>query len=139
MEPYFPTHLDDFCKHFKLSLFDVSLQCIFCGFFLDTQQLASFYRKRLSLVWRNNICFACCIQCTRVSARHEFERYLRRSVSSALIQDVLKKPLNEIIIRWHGCMKLLDLVEKVDTVCRGDNFYLVRNGWKGLCRECTPK
>ncbi|AUB51247.1 E6 protein [Human papillomavirus type 211] len=139
MEPYYPTHLDDYCKHFSVSFFDLSLHCIFCGHLLDTQQLADFYRKRLSLVWRANNCFACCLQCCRVSARHEFEQYCRCSVSAGLIQDILHKPLSEIIIRCHGCLTLLDLAEKVDAVNRGDLFYLVRKAWKGLCRQCTPK
>ena len=139
MEPSYPTRLDDYCKYFHLSIFDVSLQCIFCSFILDTQQLADFYRKDLSLVWRNGLCFACCRQCCRLSARFEFEQYFRCSVSALMIQDVLGKPLKDIIIRCYGCMALLDLVEKYDTVCRNEQFYLVRNGWKGLCRECIPK
>lgn len=139
MEPYFPTHLDDYCKHFNVSFFDLSLQCIFCGFILDAQQLANFYQKSLSLVWRDGICFACCRQCCRVSARHEFERYCRCSVSASIITDILHKPLSEIIIRCYGCLTLLDLVEKIDAIHRGDNFHLVRSAWKGLCRECSPK
>ncbi|ATQ38282.1 E6 [Gammapapillomavirus 8] len=139
MEPYYPTHLDDYCKFYNVSFFDLSLRCIFCGHLLDSLQLANFYKKHLSLVWRTGNCFACCLQCCRVSAQHEFERYCRCSVPAGLIQDILHKPLSEIIIRCHGCLTLLDLVEKIDAVNRGDNFYLVRKAWKGLCRDCIPK
>lgn len=139
MEPYQPATLNDYCRYFNLSFFDVSLQCVFCKFVLDTQHLAAFHKKCLRLVWRNGNCYACCCQCCRVSARYEFERHKRCSISAAMIQDVLRKPLNEIQIRCYGCLGLLDLVEKVDTISREDSFYLVRDGWKGLCRQCTPK
>lgn len=134
-----PTALDDFCRIFNISFFDLHIRCIFCGYVLDIVQLANFHSKGLSLVWRNCECFACCTYCARLSARCEFEKYYRCSVSAANIESLVNRKLHELQVRCYECLRNLDTVEKYDCVCRDESLHLVRNNWKGLCRFCAQK
>nr|AYA94734.1 MAG: E6 protein [Human papillomavirus] len=134
-----PTSLDDYCRHFNCSFFDLRIRCIFCRHFLDLIQLADFHSKTLSLVWRGCECFACCTNCARLSAKFEFESYYRCSIPAVIIEDIVKQKLHQLIVRCYLCLRLLDTVEKYDSVCRGDSFHLVRQGWKGICRICASK
>ncbi|ABR20502.1 E6 protein [Human papillomavirus 88] len=138
-DSYLPKRLDDFCSIFNISLFDVHLPCIFCGYILDLQQLGSFYQKQLSLVWRSGACFACCVPCSRLSARYEAERFYRCSVKGIHFEDFLRKNLADVVCRCYECMSLLDLPEKLDCIFRGECFHLVRNTWRGTCRNCCRK
>nr|UXX42009.1 MAG: E6 [Gammapapillomavirus sp.] len=134
-----PTNLLDYCKFFKVSFFDVTLKCIFCKFNLDLVELASFHHKRLSLVWRDAFCFACCTKCLKLSAWYESQNYYCCSVKSELISGLVGKPVEDIIVRCMFCMQLLDFMEKFDHVTRGEPFHLVRGSWRGSCRNCVQK
>ena len=70
-----PTSLDEYCKKYKTSFFDLKLCCLFCKHELTLQDLAGFASKVLSLVWRGDDCFACCALCLRLSAKFERENY----------------------------------------------------------------
>lgn len=139
MENLNPTNLQDYCRLFNISIFDLNIQCIFCRFVLDLEHLASFYNKNLSLVWRDSNCFACCISCCRLSAKFERENHYQCSVRSVDLETILQKPLHAVVVRCYECLRLLDLVEKYDCVCRDDYMHLIRSSWKALCRYCVQK
>lgn len=139
MEVSRPLSLEDYCRQFDISIFDLHIQCIFCRFVLNIEHLASFANKTLSLIWRDNHPYACCISCARLSAKFECERYYQCSIRAVDIEGVLGKPLYALIIRCSECLRLLDIVEKYDGVCRNDYFHIVRSSIKGLCRFCVPK
>lgn len=139
MDRKHPSTLQDYCSNFNISFFDLRIPCIFCGFILTTQHLAGFVHKNLSLVWRGDSCFACCLNCCRLSAKFELSRHYQCSVLAEHLEVFLGKPLSEIIIRCCLCLKHLDLPEKIDTISRSDWFHLVRCQWKGYCRDCVEK
>ena len=134
-----PLSLEEYCRHFDISIFDLNIPCIFCRFVLNIEHLASFANKTLSLIWRDNRAYACCISCARLSAKFESERYYQCSIRAVDIEAVLGKPLHTLIIRCCECLRLLDIVEKYDCVCRDGYFHVVRSSLKGLCRFCVPK
>lgn len=136
MEPTLPTGLADYCKVNNISFFDLKLPCIFCNFLVELQELADFYCKKLSLVYRNKKCYACCRKCLRLSALFEKENYFQCTVPAAIVEDLVNQNLKDIAIRCMYCVKLLDYLEKLDIYYRGGVFYLVRSKWKGCCRNC---
>ncbi|ADE45482.1 E6 [Human papillomavirus 127] len=136
METALPLKLEDYCSRYGISFFALQLRCIFCRHFVDTVQLAAFHAKCLSLLWRKNVCYACCTPCLRLSAKYELERYYQCSLKSHFIEDVLHKPLSEIVIRCMECLSLLDMIEKVEHLLQDLPFHLVRGHWRGKCRNC---
>lgn len=131
-----PTRLEEYCKVLGISFFDVSLKCVFCNCKLSLQDLASFDSKCLSLIWKNNECFASCTLCLRLSARYEREKYTQCIVKGCMLETLTATPLCELIIRCKYCYRKLDYVEKIDC-CVGDlPFSLVRSQWRNCCRLC---
>ena len=131
-----PTSLDDYCKVFRVSFFDVRLQCVFCKRFLCLQELADFHVKHLSLIWKGCSCYSSCSNCLKLIARYEFENHCQCTVKSDLFEDVVNKKLKDVIVRCLYCYKLLDFIEKFDCCCRGLDFSLVRGHWRNCCRIC---
>lgn len=139
MEPQYPNNIEDYCTHFNISFFKLGLKCVFCRHWLNTVELASFHQKKLSLIWRDGDCYACCTGCLRLSANYETERYYRCSFNSKIIEDVFRAPLNEIIIRCMHCYNLLDYIEKFEHQMREEPFHLIRQHLRGSCRHCVRK
>lgn len=139
MAAYYPTCLDEYCAVFGVSFFNLHMKCVFCKHRVSLQGLADFFVKHLSLVWKDNICFACCPQCLKLIANYESEHFTRCSVKGEALSHLLKQPLSAIVIRCTNCYKRLDCAEKIDC-CNADiPFTLVRNHWRSLCRYCRPK
>lgn len=134
-----PKRLDELCKATGISFFELSLKCAFCNFDLTLQELADFHCKKLSLLYRENIPYAACVRCLKVSARYEFEQFCRCSLPAGILSDVLQIPITSVSVRCTNCYKLLDLPEKIDLCCASENVYLVRNLWRGYCRDCRKK
>lgn len=139
MAGIFPVRLDDLCSYYSVSLFDLSVPCIFCKFICDLQDLASFHLKKLSIVWRGGNPFACCRKCVQLSAKYEFDNYCVCVVNAVNLESLLHKSLKCINIRCVSCYQLLDLTEKLDCCAREDIFALVRGSWRGPCRNCYLK
>lgn len=139
MENLFPTSLPSYCSTFSISFFDLRLQCIFCKSYLSLVDLAEFHEKELSLIWKKNICHACCARCLGLSAKYEVENYFQCACEVEFLHALLNKPLQEIIIRCYYCYKLLDLSSKFDLISRGRQACLVRGHWRAPCRVCLAK
>ena len=139
MEPLFPTKLNEYCSYFDISFFDLSLKCIFCKHYLNLVDLAYFYEKGLSLVWRNNICYACCDRCLKCSARYEANRHFQCTFNTATLHAVVEKPLEDIEIRCYYCLCILSLVEKCDLIARGRPTCLVRGYFRAPCKDCIRR
>lgn len=131
-----PTRLDEYCRQLGVTLFNVQIPCLFCKFTLTLQDLASFYTKELSLVWRDSFCYACCAPCLRLCARFEKENYVRCIVKASYLESLVKLPLSEILVRCLYCFKKLDLAEKFDCCISDLPFHLVRHHWRNRCRLC---
>lgn len=136
MEPVRAKNLVDYCKQENISFFDLQLHCLFCKFAVSLPDLASFYCKKLTLVYRDNSAFAACSKCLKLSALFENERYYTCSIKAWLLSDLIGKPLSEIAIRCENCMSLLDYIEKCDCIYQGGYFHLIRGNWRGCCRNC---
>lgn len=134
-----PKRLDELCRTTGTSFFDLSLQCAFCQHFLSLQELADFHTKTLCLLYRGSVPYAACKGCLRLSAAHEFELYCRCSIPADIISDVLKQPITAVCIRCKHCYRLLDAPEKIDLCAANENVYLVRQYWRGVCRDCRKK
>lgn len=132
----YPLSVDEYCTYFGVAFETLRLPCVFCFHSLDTLQLLSFQQKRLSLVWKNNKCYAACVACVRKTAAIEKNRYFQCAVRGEYIEHVSKKRLQELLVRCLECMTLLTPAEKVDIIACGESFCLVRGHWKGLCRAC---
>lgn len=134
-----PKRLDEYCKATGTSFFDLKLCCAFCKFQLSLQELADFFTKQLSLLYRDGIAHAACRGCLRLSARHEFELFCRCSVPADIICDILHEPITCVCVRCTECYKLLDAAEKIDLCAASEHLYLVRQYWRGICRDCRKK
>lgn len=134
-----PKRLDQLCEATGTSLFDLTLHCAFCNFRLTFQELADFHWKSLSLLYRNNQPYAACRVCLTVSAKAEFEKFCRCSVPAENLSDLLQQRLSDISVRCYLCYKLLDCAEKVDLCAGSLKVYLVRQYWRGVCRDCRKK
>ena len=131
-----PTRLDEYCKLFDISFFDVNIKCVFCNCKLSLQDLAGFESKCLSLIWKRNVCYASCTSCLRLSARYEREKYTQCIVKGYVLETLTTTPLSELIVRCKYCYRRLDYAEKIDC-CVGDiPFLLVRSQWRNRCRLC---
>lgn len=139
MADSFPRSLDEYCKIFKVSFFDLRLLCIFCKFPTSLEDLASFYNKRLSLVWRENKAHACCSKCIRLSAAVEREQYCLCIVNCCILDALVGKPLKDISMRCVHCYALLDYAEKLDACASDRKVFLVRGSWRTECRNCAEK
>lgn len=131
-----PTRLDDYCRVFKISFFDLKLQCVFCKHFVQLQDLADFYNKQLSLIWKGCLCYCSCRACLKLIAKFEIENHFQCSVKSQFFEDIVKQSIQDVIVRCMYCYKLLDCMEKVDCRSRNLDFALVRGHWRNCCRFC---
>nr|AYA94714.1 MAG: E6 protein [Human papillomavirus] len=134
-----PTRLDEYCIKYQLPFFNLELPCIFCKRIIDLQSLAAFYVKDLSLVWKDDACYACCQPCLKLTARYERERYTRCIVKAYSLQFLLQLPLSAISVRCVICYKPLDTAEKFDCYTADYDFWLIRYHWRSYCRFCAPK
>lgn len=132
----YPVCLDEYCNYFGIAFYDLSLPCIFCRRTLSTLELISFNAKRLSLVWRNEKCYAACIACIKKTADIEKNRYFQCVVPGEFIEHVSQTRLQELNVRCIECMALLTPSEKIDIIACGGDFFLVRGHWKGYCCNC---
>lgn len=139
MAALFPVRLDEYCKTFNIPFLDLRLCCIFCYHYIDIRELADFYQKKLSLIWRNFQCYACCERCIFLSARYERENFFQCTVKPEDLASLVEKPLTDVIIRCYICLDLLDAAEKQDHIARNKRFILVRGHWRGYCRRCMQK
>lgn len=139
MDQQFPTSLDVYCETFGISFFCLKLKCIFCGKWVSLTELAEFFEKHLSLVWKNNVCHACCLKCLCLSARYETEHYFQCACEVENLSALLNKSLDEIIIRCYFCLALLDLPTKCDLIARKKPACLVRGHWRAPCRQCLNR
>lgn len=131
-----PTRLDEYCKTYGITFFDLQIPCLFCRFKLQLQDLADFYCKDLSLVWRDSVCFACCCKCLRLCAKFEKENYSRCVVKGCNLEGLVQKPLTEILVRCLFCFRKLDYSEKIDCCIKELPFCLIRHHWRNICRFC---
>lgn len=138
-EARFPKFLDDYCIHFQINFFALRLPCVFCANILNAQELAGFYMKKLSLIYKHNSVFACCSKCLVLSAKYERENFFQCMVTSSAIEHLTKKVLKDICIRCLYCLTLLDLAEKIDIKHKEIPYCLVRGHWRGPCRNCIYK
>ena len=137
MAELFPIRLDNYCRTFHISFFDLKLQCLFCKSYLSVLDLAGFYHKDLCLVWRQRICYACCCPCLRLLAKYERENYCICECSGTTLECLVNKSLQDIIIRCVYCLQKLDYAEKVFCDRNCIRFSLVRGHWRGYCRKCV--
>lgn len=135
----FPTNLAAYCSHFNIPFFDLKLKCIFCKNYVSLKELASFYEKELSLVWKNLICYACCERCLCLTAKYESENYFQCACKVQDLHALIERPLNEVLIRCYYCYDLLDLATKFDLIARDYKACLVRGHWRAPCRSCLRR
>lgn len=134
-----PRRLDQLCESSGRSFFELQLQCAFCNHPLGLQELAAFHEKRLSLIYRDITPYGVCRGCTRLSARCEYEHFCRCSLKADILPDILQVPLTAICVRCLYCYRLLDCAEKFDLAAGSETVFLVRNIWRGPCRDCRKK
>lgn len=134
-----PGKLDVLCKQYGICFFDLRINCIFCKHLCTIIDLAAFHHKSLCLIWKDKVCFACCTACLKLSARYELENYYQCSVSSDYIEDIVCKPLQDIVVRCLKCLSKLDFIEKLDHKRNNRKLHLVRGYWRADCRNCIEK
>lgn len=139
MDSQLPRRLDRLCESLGISFFDLKLPCAFCDFHLTLQELAEFYEKSLSVLYRNGMPYGACRGCLKLSAKHEYEQFCRCVVLAEILPDLVNQPLSTICMRCLCCYRLLDPAEKIDLYAGNENVYLVRTLWRGRCRECRKK
>lgn len=132
-----PQSVQELANTLCIPLVDILLPCRFCNRFLAYIELVAFDLKGLQLIWTDeDFVFACCTSCAYATAQYEFQQFYEQSVSARELEELEQKPIGQITIRCKFCLKKLDLVEKLDTCYRHQQFHKVRRNWKGLCRHC---
>lgn len=131
-----PTQLDEYCKQLNISFFELKLKCIFCKFTVELNDLADFYCKNLSLIWKDSVCYACCKQCILLSAKYEQENFTTNCVDIEHLSQLVHVPLKDIVVRCVKCYRRLDTIEKIDCKARGEKALLIRGYWRAKCRYC---
>nr|AYA94859.1 MAG: E6 protein [Human papillomavirus] len=131
-----PTRLNEYCRLHNINFFDLRLLCVFCKFVCSPEDLAAFFTKNLSLVYKCNIAYACCLKCLKLTANYERERYSQCIVKSSVIDAVAGKCLEDLIVRCLYCYALLDVLEKKECLNRDEDIHLVRGHWRSSCRNC---
>lgn len=139
MDSDLPRRLDQLCDSTGVTFFNLKLPCAFCNFDLSLQELADFHTKNLCVLYRDGKPFGACRPCLKLSALHEYENYCRCSVQAEILPDILGLPITGISMRCKICYKLLDAGEKIDLCAGSETVYLVRNLWRGYCRDCRKK
>lgn len=118
---------------------EVRLPCRFCRRLLDEQCLLDFDHKYFQLIWKpEEGVFGCCRFCSRFLANAEHAEYCRMELPGCDMLQLVRVPLNSILIRCRGCFKILSFLEKICMIRRGIFFCHVRGWWRGLCRYCSP-
>jgi hypothetical protein len=115
---------------------DLLIPCNFCGNFLSFLELNEFDAKNLTLIWKEHLVFACCRCCCTASGFFEFQNFYEGSVIGRDIETVEHKSIFDITVRCHQCLRLLDLIDKLDICGRSQHFHKVRGAWRGRCKYC---
>lgn len=136
LEPPLPATICGLAKLLEIPLDDCLIPCNFCGNFLTHLEVCEFDEKRLTLIWKDHLVFACCRVCCSATATYEFNQFYESTVLGRDIEQVTGKSVFDIDVRCYTCMKFLDSIEKLDICGRKRPFYLVRGSWKGICRLC---
>lgn len=131
-----PQSVLELSRLLNIPLDDCLVPCNFCRRFLSYTELTDFDNKRLSLIWKGDLVFACCRSCCVATATFEFDQYFVESVIGWEIEHKEGTSISDIIVRCHHCLTLLNQIEKLDICGRSQLFHRVRRGWKGLCRQC---
>lgn len=131
-----PLRLKDYCKQNNIDLFDLSIKCIFCDFSLTLIDCASFHEKALCLLWRHEKVYAACVKCLRVSARLERERHTQCAVKCSILDSVVGRPIEALLMRCFVCYQVISESEKHECVALNRDALLIRGTWRTLCREC---
>nr|AEX31164.1 E6 protein [Human papillomavirus] len=134
-----PGQLDVYCQQYGISFFDLRIPCIFCRHLCSLMDLAAFYHKCLCLVWKNKVCYACCSACLTLSAKYELENFYQCSISSDCFEDIVRKPLKDVVIRCLKCLARLDFMEKLAHLRNCRPVHLIRGHWRADCRNCVEK
>lgn len=128
--------LRDYCKENNIDFFDLFLQCIFCNGCLTLIDCANFQQKCLSVITRDGVVFGACIRCLRASAKLERERHTQCAVKCSILDSLVGRPIEAVLMRCHVCYQLITEAEKQESVTLNRDAYLVRGTWRTLCRSC---
>lgn len=128
--------VQDLRNHLGIPTEDVLLACNFCKRFLTFVELLDFDTKTLNLIWKEGHAYGCCHSCAKAVAKIEFDYFYEKTVVGREIETECRSLLCCIVVRCQFCLRLLDLLEKLNICGYQENFYKVRGGWKGVCRYC---
>lgn len=101
--------------------------------------LAKFHEKGLCLVWRHNMCYACCDKCVYCSARYEASKHFQCTFNTENLHAFVDRPLQDIEIRCYYCLHVLTLVEKFALIAQGKPTCLIRGYFRAPCTDCLRK
>lgn len=131
-----PVRLDDYCRASGQSFFELQLDCIFCKRRVSLTDLAAVFEKNLSLVYRNDRPHAACSECLCNIAKLERERYTECICDARLLVPLVRKPLDDCVIRCYMCLKRLDSIDKNDLITYNWKVCCIRGQWRSACRLC---
>ncbi|AEM24663.1 transforming protein [Human papillomavirus 145] len=121
----------------SIPIIDLLIPCRFCNRFLPYIDLLAFDYKTLQLIWtEEDFVFACCCSCAHASAQFEFTKFYEFSVIGKELEQVEHQHIGAIPVRCHYCLRLLDLLEKLEVCYTHQQFHKVRGNWKARCRHC---
>nr|WKV32422.1 early protein 6 [Canis familiaris papillomavirus type 25] len=123
-------------EHIHVPVVDLLVPCVFCGNFLDLQDLEEFDRKCLQLTWKKGFPHGTCKKCAREVSEKECKIYTEAVLTSAGFVDEIDGGLTSVNVRCRLCLKLLTVSEKEEAVSLGERFFRVRRRWRARCRAC---
>ncbi|ANZ90250.1 E6 protein [Bos taurus papillomavirus 19] len=112
------------------------ISCVFCKQLLTVKDKELFVYKKLKLVIRDSEHYAACDQCIIASAKLDAAKYTQCTIEGDGVMLIARKSLDQLHMRCVNCAKYLSNNEKLECVVFKIPFHLIRNDWRGLCRNC---
>lgn len=131
-----PFDLPQLLSHLRLNVAGVLLPCVFCGGVCGLQDNFDFCASGLKVVWKNGYYHIACKRCRRQAAAAEDHCYRQCHGESDFVEACTGLPLLHVDINCIACLGKLGATEKLLARETRRPFILVRNRWRGYCRNC---
>nr|AGS45216.1 early protein E6 [human papillomavirus 33] len=131
-----PRTLHDLCQALETTIHNIELQCVECKKPLQRSEVYDFAFADLTVVYRKGNPFGICKLCLRFLSKISEYRHYNYSVYGNTLEQTVKKPLNEILIRCIICQRPLCPQEKKRHVDLNKRFHNISGRWAGRCAAC---
>lgn len=119
-----------------LTLETFFIPCFYCYKTLTYQEKIIFDYSQLLLVWKDELPYACCPGCIKISARLDFLLGYQRSVPHQHFAELCSYPWETVVVRCLACLRKLNEAEKREIERHNLLVYSVKDGIRAHCVLC---